>query len=227
MKNIIKCNIFKAVIFDLDGTLADTLADIADSMNNVLLRNGFPTHYQDSYRTFVGNGLYNLVVRTLPDNVKEEVDIVTSCYHQMLVEYDQNCMNKTCLYDGIAQLLDDLSHQKIKLVVLSNKADKLTQKICSKLLNNWTFDMILGESGRFPKKPDPASSLFICDTLAVSPCQVCYVGDSDVDMQTAAAAGFYAVGAGWGFRTAEELFENKANEVIEHPTDLCRILFTN
>ena len=210
---------YHAVIFDLDGTLADTLEDIADNMNRALAGNGFPTHGYDAYRFFVGDGLKNLVTQCLPESARTEA-IIADCHDRMLAEYHLNYLNKTRLYDGIPELLDTLLSQRIKLAVLSNKADPLTQKICTRLLKNWKFDVIMGAGDRFPRKPDPASALFISGQLGILPSDICYLGDSDVDMKTAVAAGFYPVGAGWGFRPKKELSENGAKCIIDHPLEM-------
>jgi len=214
---------FSAVIFDLDGTLADTLEDIADNMNRVLAGRGFPVHEYDAYRFYVGNGLKNMVTQSLPESVRTDA-VIAACHDGMVAEYHENYINKTRLYEGIPELLDTLSLQGIKLAVLSNKADLLTQKICNDLLINWKFEIIMGGSDRFPRKPDPASALFIAEQLGVVPANICYLGDSDVDMKMAIAAGFYPVGAGWGFRPKKELIENGAKFVIDHPTELVEFL---
>ena len=212
-----------AVIFDLDGTLADTLEDIADNMNRVLAGMGFPTHEYDAYRFYVGGGLRNLVIQCLPKNARTE-EIIAACHDQMVAEYHIHYINKTRLYDGISELLDVLLLRGIKLAVLSNKADSLTQKICAVLLKNRNFDIILGATERFPRKPNPSPALFISRQMGVNPANIYYLGDSDVDMKTAVAAGFYPVGAGWGFRSKEELFENGAREVIYEPAQLLQVM---
>jgi len=209
---------FQAVIFDLDGTLADTLEDIADNMNCVLAQKGFPTYEYDAYRFFVGNGLLNLIKQCLPENARTD-EIINACYDRMIAEYSLNYINKTRLYEGIPELLDFLTALGIKVAILSNKADFITQKICADLLEKWDFEVIVGASDRFPRKPDPASALYIAKQMDVKPSDVCYLGDSDVDMKTAIAAGFYPVGVAWGFRPKEELIENGAKEVINHPID--------
>jgi len=213
----------RAVIFDLDGTLADTLEDIGDNMNRVLAGMGFPAQGYDAYRFYVGNGLKNLAFQCLPENARTE-DIVATCYDRMMEEYSMNYINKTRLYDGIPELLDALSLQQVKMAVLSNKADPLTQKICTVLLKNWNFEIVMGANDRFPRKPDPASALFVSGRMGVLPANVCYLGDSDVDMKTAITAGFYPVGAAWGLRPKEELVENGAKHVIDHPTELTGLL---
>jgi phosphoglycolate phosphatase len=213
---------FELVIFDLDGTLANTLEDIADSMNRVLAKNGFPTHEYSAYRYFVGNGLKNLVTQAIPDEAGTEA-MIAACHARMIAEYNANYINKTHLYNGIPELLDALSARGVKMSVLSNKAEHLTQKICAKKKKKWKFDIIAGVGDRFPRKPNPASALFIAEHSGVKPAKVCYLGDSDVDMKTATAAGFYPVGVGWGFRPIKELRENGAQRIIEHPADLLGI----
>ena len=213
---------FRAVIFDLDGTLADTLEDIADNMNQALVATGFPTHEYDAYRFYVGDGLKKLVARCLPENARTD-DIITDCHDRMIAGYHLNYINKTHLYHGIPELLNTLLSQNVKMAVLSNKADSLTQKICAILLKNWKFEVILGAGDRFPRKPDPASALYIAEQMGIPPAHICYLGDSDVDMKTAVAAGFYPVGAGWGFRPKKELVENGAQKIIDYPTELLKI----
>jgi phosphoglycolate phosphatase len=213
----------RAVIFDLDGTLADTLEDIADNMNRVLAERGFPVHGYDAYRYYVGNGLKNLVTQSLPESARTD-DIVAACHDRMVAGYQANYIRKTRLYGGIPELLDALSAQQMKMAVLSNKADLLTQKICKRLLENWKFDVILGATDRFPRKPNPTSALFVSEQMDVAPANIFYLGDSDVDMKTAVAAGFYPVGAGWGFRSKEELVKNGAAQVIDYPTDLLKVM---
>ena len=213
---------YRAVIFDLDGTLADTLEDIADNMNRALVAHGFPTHNYDDYRFFVGNGLRNLVTCSLPEHARTD-EIVDACHDRMVIEYNMNYIVKTRLYDGIPELLDTLSSRQIKMAVLSNKADPLTQKICDQLLKYWKFEIIMGANDRFPRKPNPASALFVSEQIGIMPAGICYLGDSDVDMKTAIAAGFYPVGAGWGFRSKEELTANGAKHIIYYPADLLEV----
>jgi len=213
-----------AVIFDLDGTLADTLEDIADSMNHVLVDCGFPSHAYESYRFFVGNGLKNLVTQCLPEQART-APIIDKCYNLMISNYNLNYTNKTRLYEGVSELLDALALNGIKKAILSNKTDLLTQKICSALLHKWNFEAIIGYSERFPRKPNPASALFIAKEMGIEPQKICYLGDSDVDMNTATAAGFYPIGVAWGFRPVEELLKNGAKQIIEHPMELMRLSF--
>jgi phosphoglycolate phosphatase len=214
---------YRAVIFDLDGTLADTLADIADTMNRTLAACGYPLHTHDVYRFFVGKGIWNLVSKSLPANARTE-QIIQDCHNRMIADYEQHYINKTRLYGGIPELLSELSRRGVKLAVLSNKADAITQKICDTLLQSWRFEVVLGFNTRFPRKPDPQAALFIAEKMGVAPANVCYLGDSDVDMQTANAAGFFAVGVSWGFRPKEELISSGAHQIIDFPTELLQII---
>ena len=215
---------FRAIIFDLDGTLADTLEDIADNMNHVLAGMGFPTHGYDAFRFFVGEGLKNLVARCLPANAGTD-EIIDTCHDRMIARYHINYVSKTHLYNGIPALLDALSSQGVKMAVLSNKADPLTQKICAILLKQWKFETVMGATERFPRKPNPAAALYIAQQMNVDPAHICYVGDSDVDMKTAVAAGFYPVGVSWGFRPKEELAANGAQRIIDLPDELYDFIF--
>ncbi len=215
-------NNYQTIIFDLDGTLVNSLEDIADAMNRTLIRFGYPAHPYQSYKYFVGNGLKNLVYQSLPQENKNEEDVIL-CLQVMMEEYGRSYAEKTKLYEGIADLLDYLTQKKIKMAVLSNKADVLTQKIASKLLKNWSFEIILGASKQFPHKPDPEAALFIASKMNALPENILYLGDSNVDMKTANAAGMFPIGAAWGFRTREELFENGAKIVIDRPQELIDI----
>jgi phosphoglycolate phosphatase len=212
-------NNFQAVIFDLDGTLTDSLCDIADAMNRALARHGFPAHSYESYRYFVGAGLRNLVINSLPDGKKDE-DTVNKCFNTLLNDYRENYLVKTKLYDGIADLLDVLSEKKIKMAVLSNKADEITQRITSVLLKPWKFEIIMGYMERFPRKPNPESALFIAEKLSVLPKNILYAGDTGIDMETAGRAGMFAVGITWGFRQRDELERCGAQKIIDKPLEL-------
>ncbi len=208
-----------AVLFDLDGTLVDSLEDIADAMNRVLARCGYPGHTYDEYRYLVGKGLANLTARCLPEGARDEENVVR-CLAMMMDEYRANAVVKSRLYDGIAELLDALSEAGVGLAILSNKADELTQVICERLLGRWTFEAVLGASARFPRKPDPTAALHIAREMEVAPEKFLYVGDTDTDMQTAAAAGMFAIGVTWGFRPRRELVEHGAQAVIDRPIEL-------
>lgn len=214
---------FKGVIFDLDGTLVNSIEDLADSMNKVLERNNFPVHETQTYKYFVGNGLRNLVKVALPESHRDAADI-DHCFELMVETYSNNCFNKTTVYEGIPELLDALVVRDLKLAVYSNKADELTKKIVEALLPNWNFEAVIGFSTEVLKKPNPQIPRQISITIGLDTENVLYVGDSGVDMQTANNAGMYAVGALWGFRTKDELAVNGAKYFLNKPMDLLNIL---
>ena len=214
---------FKAVVFDLDGTLLDTLEDLADSMNNVLAKNNYPIHKVELYKYFVGNGIRNLVERTFPEGKRnnENVDRGLSAMRE---EYSSRWSNKTKPYIGIAEMLSALVDEGLKITILSNKPDDFTKLMVKKLLPDWNFKLVFGERHGINKKPDPAGALEIAHTLGVQPRECLYLGDTGVDMQTAVSAGMYPAGVLWGFRKAEELVENGARILIANPTDVLDLL---
>lgn len=216
-------NSYKAVLFDLDGTLINSLHDIADSMNRVLAKKGYQTHDYDAYRYFIGRGLYNLVGRTLPEAEKTEQNI-RNLYQELLRDYEVNLLQKTILYRGIPELLDALVSKGIRLSILSNKSDNFTKTISAELLKAWPFEFVLGSSENVPRKPDPTGARMVCDALRLEPSDFLYMGDTSTDMQTAVAAGMYPVGVTWGFRTRDELLENGAKTIINTPIELLTLL---
>ncbi len=215
---------FQAVIFDLDGTLLDSLQDLADAMNATLSHFGFPVHELNKYRYFVGDGIDNLVRRTLPDAAKNDPRLVSSCLEMMRNSYSLNWGVKTRPYPGIPELLDALGARGLKMVVLSNKPHDFTKKTVEGLLPAWRFEAVVGARPQFPLKPDPSSALEIANELRLAPADFLYLGDTATDMKTANAAGMFAVGALWGFRDATELIAGGAAKVIEKPAELLELL---
>ncbi|OGI11247.1 MAG: HAD family hydrolase [Candidatus Margulisbacteria bacterium GWE2_39_32] len=210
---------YKAVIFDLDGTLVDTIDDIADSMNSVLISLGFPSHDVEAYKQFVGEGLEQLVRKSLPEDHREELT-VGLCIAGMRREYSNRSSKKSKPYQGIAELFDALVARKVKLAVLSNKFDEYTKEMICNYFPMYHFDAIFGERLSVPKKPDPAGAIEISQLLGLKPAQFIYVGDSGIDMMTAKRAGMYAVGVTWGFRSEHELLSHGAKMLINNPLDL-------
>ena len=213
---------FKGVIFDLDGTLVNSLEDIADAMNKVLESLDYPTHSYENYQYFIGSGLRNLVYKSLPN--KEYSATQIEHYYQLMVEeYINNCTHRTKPYDGIIELLDYLISHKIKLGVFSNKSDELTKKIVAALFPDY-FNSIVGLSIESLKKPNPSEALAISKNFGLNPEEIIFVGDSGIDMQTATNANMRSVGVIWGYRPEKELIENGANQILKHPSDLIQIL---
>ncbi len=213
----------QAVLFDLDGTLLDTLRDLADATNRALRSLSFPEHPQESFRYFIGDGVETLIQRVLP---KDRCDAATlaECARLMRKEYGQCWAATTRAYEGIPELLDELTARGIRLAVLSNKPDEFTRLCVAQLLANWRFATVLGAGPSLPKKPDPAGAREVARRLVVAPGEFLYLGDTNTDMQTAVAAGMFAVGVLWGFRSADELTANGAKVLLKKPLDLLRVL---
>lgn len=214
---------YKAVLFDLDGTLLDTIEDLSNSMNAVLNKSGFPAHDVEEYKYFIGTGLRNLVRKALPEEKRDEATI-DLCLSAMREEYTKRWAEKTHPYEGIPGLLDELAGRNIKMAILSNKADEFTKLIVKKFLSKWIFEAVYGERPSMPRKPDPSAALEISELLGILPREFLYLGDSGTDMKTANAAGMYAVGALWGFRKEDELIANGAIAVIRKPIELLNFL---
>jgi phosphoglycolate phosphatase len=177
-----------------------------------------------SYRTFVGDGVVALVRRALPEDRRGDEDFVEKMVARMRSQYSQRWDAKTRPYQGVAELLAGLEEKRIAKAVLSNKPHDFTQLCVSRLLPDWKFDAVVGVSDDVPPKPDATGVRKITEQLNLSPSEFLYLGDTDTDMNTAVAAGMYAVGAGWGFRSAEELLGNGAAVVVSKPQDVLGLL---
>ncbi|MEI6261517.1 MAG: HAD family hydrolase [Deltaproteobacteria bacterium] len=215
--------VFDAVVFDLDGTLLDTLEDLGDAVNRVLVDRGFPVHPMDAYKYFVGDGSAILIERALPESVMGS-DVYRDCLSAFMADYDQSWKIKTRLYDGISEMLDSLTALGINMAILSNKSHGFTVNCVQDMLSKWQFKAVFGLRDDVPRKPDPAGALEISSLLGVSPDRMLYLGDTAIDMQTAVSAGMFPVGALWGFRTREELLENGARALIQHPGELLSLM---
>ena len=213
---------WRAVLFDLDGTLLDTLHDIADSANAVLAGHGFPTYAATMYRQFVGEGVATLLARALPADCRDPQRIAQYAAEFREV-YGQKWNVHTQPYEGIVPLLDKLSAEHVPMAVLSNKPDEFTQKCVRQYLPRAGFAAVVGQRDTHPRKPDPTAALALACQLSVPADQFLYLGDSAVDMETARRAGMQPIGAGWGFRSRQELRDGGAAAIIDHPLDLLEI----
>lgn len=210
---------YKGVIFDLDGTLLDTIGDLADAMNHVLGRLGFPGHNIDTYKLLVGDGMENFVTKALPEEHRTK-ELIGRYVKELIREYDESALEKTKPFEGVKVLLKELHKRGIKLAILSNKTDKLAKNNVANLLPEELFEIVLGARPNIPNKPDPTSALEIAEILQLKPSEIVYLGDTNTDMKTASAAGMFPVGALWGSRTAEELTTGGAKKLLEKPIDL-------
>ena len=214
---------YKAIIFDLDGTLINSLPDIANSVNYTLKELGFPRHDLDTYRLFIGNGLANLIIRSLPKDRRSN-HIVDLCMKVFNKYYNKNWDLNTRPYPGIPEMLDELTERGIRLAVLSNKPHDFALRCVSRFLSSWNFEVVLGQRDDLPKKPDPSGALEIADRMNFLPSQILYLGDSDVDIQTAIASQMFPVGVLWGYRSIDELKKNGAKALIDSPLEVLGLL---
>ena len=205
-------------IFDLDGTLLNTLGDLCDSVNCAIVRRGFPAVDEELTRQRVGNGVRKLVERCIPEEKRTEA-MIDACLDDFRTAYNERMMNRTQPYDGIVPMLKALKKAGVTVGVLSNKYDVAAKT----LIRHYFGDLVqaaVGERPDVPRKPDPTGALSLLRTLGGDAATTLYIGDSSTDMQTAQNAGLTAVGVTWGFRSAEELEQSGAAALVEHPSEL-------
>jgi phosphoglycolate phosphatase len=212
---------FKASLFDLDGTLLNTLDDLADTANAALASLRFPVHPIDSYRYFVGDGLWVLVERIVPAACSEEQ--IAACEHAFKELYAAHWADKTRPYAGVEEMLCSLREMGLKLAILSNKPDDFTRLCVDRFFLADTFDCVRGQKEGIPKKPDPAGAAIIAERLGIEPADILYVGDTATDMQTGKRAGMKIAGVLWGFREIRELENNGADYIVSHPREIVKL----
>ena len=208
----------KAVFFDLDGTLIDSLDDLADTTNEVLARYGLPTHPVQDYCYFVGDGIHTMLQRTVPKGT--DAAIVDALVAEAKAEYGQHWARKTQVYAGIAPMLVQLQDKGVQLAVLSNKLQQFTSMVVNHFFPHQPFVLVKGSPEGGKAKPDPAMALGMAQELGLRPEEVLFMGDTRVDMETATAAGMVPVGVLWGFRPKEELLAHGAKYLLEQPQDV-------
>ena len=209
----------KLVIFDLDGTLLNTIDDLAAAGNHVCAAHGWPTHTSEQFRYFVGDGVYKLIERMTPAGAAETPETVQCLRDEFNAYYNSHSCDLTVSYTGVPELLKKLDARGIAAAVLSNKPDTFTQQLCANLLGG-RFAVVHGQREGRPTKPDESLTREILLQTCVRPDECIYVGDSGVDMRTAKNGGLFAVGALWGFRTRKELLENGADALADSPLDV-------
>ncbi|QIH31720.1 HAD family hydrolase [Sphingobacterium sp. DR205] len=213
----------KLIIFDLDGTLLDTLQDLGDSCNAILQRYGYPTHPLSAYKKFVGNGVQKLIERALPENARSE-NIITTLLTAFKAYYEQKPVSHTKPYTGIMPLLEELKSSGYLISVASNKYHEAVIPLIEHYFPTIAFDLVLGHRTGHPAKPDPDIVLETLRTLSIAKENCYYVGDSSVDMDTANNAAVTAIGVTWGFREENELRQHGAQHIIHHPQELSAIV---
>ena len=208
----------KAVIFDLDGTLADTICDLRNAMNEMLEHFGFEKRSYDEIRNAICYGQREFVARSVPHDKRGDEELITRCQ-----KYYSECYNKcyndnTLPYPGLREMLRDLSEKGIRTAVVTNKSHGHALEVCSKCFPDAVFSLVLGYTGEFPTKPDPASALYAARVMDADVCECVFVGDSDVDIKTGINAGMHTVGVSWGYRD-EALLRESGAEAVAHSAD--------
>lgn len=213
---------YEMVVFDLDGTLLNTLDDLCDSVNFALSRKGYPERSLEEVRSFVGNGVEKLMMRAVPCNVsKEEALEALGIFKE---HYKVNSKNKTRPYAGIMELLAELKDKGFKMAIVSNKFDEAVKELNEEFFAEY-IQCAYGECETIRKKPNPDAVFKALEDLNVTKAQAVYVGDSDVDIQTAENAGLDCISVSWGFRTRQELEMSGAVSIIDEPMDLVDIIY--
>ena len=214
----------RGVIFDLDGTLSDSIISIAYCANRALEKYGLSPFVTDRYKYFVGDGAATLIHRCVENQETDRSDL----YEQVKAEYDRlfavDCMYKVKPYPGIVELLQELKQRQIPIAVLSNKPHPNTLKVIHDLFGDDMFTIVQGQIPQIEKKPSPDGVLYIAEKLGIPAEQFLYVGDTNTDMQTGKNAGAFTVGVLWGFRDRKELEDNDADAIIETPMELLQYL---
>lgn len=207
----------KAVLFDLDGTLTNTLQDIADAMNRSLRLHALPEWPVDAYRTLVGDGAKVLAQRA----VRDRQELAQSVQAEYQAYYERHNLVASKPYDGVPEMLHALQAAGLKLAVFSNKPDADTRHVVSHFFSDIRWTAVRGQVEGVPVKPDPAGALLVADALGVPPADILYLGDTSTDMRCAVSAGMLPVGALWGFRDEEELRQSGAKHIVAHPSQVC------
>ena len=215
---------YDTVIFDLDGTLLNTLEDLKDAVNYVMRQNGYPERTLEEVRHFVGNGIRKLMERAVPENVKGET--FERVFEEFRSFYTAHCQEKTCAYEGIVSLLQELKKQGIALAIVSNKNHAAVCELNEIYFKEY-IKVAIGQKDGIRKKPAPDTVLQALKELGKEKETALYVGDSEVDYQTAGNTGMDCVLVTWGFRTVEELSEFKPYVFISKPEELLRVIFTD
>lgn len=215
----------KAVIFDLDGTLIDSIEDIALCTNEVLEKIGHETHPLDAYQNFVGDGALMLITNALNDNVTQEtIEEALVLFKEI---YGDRIHKNTKPYDGIYEMLDSIKNHHLHLAVLSNKPHPFTVEFINHFFQQYPFVEIHGQKEDVPKKPDPKGALNIAEALQISPRDIIFVGDTPTDIKTAKSAGMFSIGVSWGYRSVDELKTAQADIIARDPKHLAEILLKN
>ncbi len=214
---------YKGAIFDLDGTLLNTVADLGDSVNAALGELGFPPHDYEAYKKKIGHGFRNLIEVSLPEG-KADDTLIEKGLALFLGAYDERYRNKTRPYDGMFSLVAALRNNGVILGVNSNKRNDYTRTLISDFFPEGSFVAVFGERSGVPKKPDPTTALEIAGIMGLKPEEIVYIGDTATDIQTGKNAGMDTIGVSWGFRGRAELESGGASFVVDLPEQIPEII---
>ena len=215
---------YKVGIFDLDGTLADTVESMAYAANRALRRLGLPEQPTEQFKTFAGDGAKELIRRCLRASGDEKCSRFEEMQRLYRAYFGENCMYHVHPYAGIRPLLETMKRQGMKLAVLSNKPHAQAVDVVEKIFGKGCFDYVQGQTEGIPRKPNPVGALHIAEYFGVKRSECLYIGDTNTDMQTGKGAGMFTVGVLWGFRTREELEKNDADWIARHPSEIESLL---
>lgn len=212
---------YETIIFDMDGTLLDTLDDLTDAVNYALAEHGYDQHTKEDVRGFVGNGIGKLIERALPEGTDEKV--YEAVLETFRVYYGVHCNDKTCAYEGISELLSKLKAEGAKIAVVSNKIDSAVQELGELYFPN-QVDFFIGEKDGLRRKPEPDMINEVLETLNSGAERAVYIGDSEVDIKTAENSGLKGISVSWGFRDADFLREHGAKMIVDSPEQAYSVL---
>ncbi len=214
----------KAVLFDLDGTLVNTLSDLALSVNYVLKKAGFPERPTQNFKQYAGNGNAKMIERALPEEARNE-ELVLKLRDEFFEHYKAHCTDTSSAYDGIMDLLDKLREMGIKCCIVSNKAQSMCDEVVPKVFGDkFTFDVVVGQRDDIPAKPQPHMAYVAMNEIDVNADECFFVGDSYTDMMTGGSAGNVSVGVLWGFRDEKELRDAGARFIVKKPSEILDLI---
>jgi phosphoglycolate phosphatase len=211
----------EGVIFDLDGTLVHTIEDIGDAANTLFRRHGYPEYTTSDFIKWIGSGAAKFIEQGIGSVIdKAHLKDYVNEFKEI---YGANLTIKTTIYDGVAEMLNELNEKKIKIAILSNKPHHLTIGVVENLLSAWDFEPVFGQRDEVPRKPDPSAAIEIAEMINISPEKILFVGDSEGDIKTGEAAGMIPVGVIWGYGKMDLASQN-GYSIIDHPSELLKLL---
>ncbi|MCD7848236.1 MAG: HAD-IA family hydrolase [Oscillospiraceae bacterium] len=214
----------KSIIFDLDGTLVDTAEDLGDSVSAALTELGLPVHTTEEYISYVGNGTLMLVKRSLPENLRDDEELLNKAHELFCDYYSKHYLDKSRVYDGISDVVKALKDSGIKLYVLTNKPYQFASKIIEECFPTGTFELVAGSGQGFPRKPDPSYENHLIELSGTDKSETIHIGDSGTDIETAHNAGIKCIACTWGFRSRESLIVAGGDFIVDKPVEILDVM---